>query len=245
MDALSLAPKVFDAAMKLVGLFRDHQDAREAEVRLLRVLYLEVCRNLGVLDRFAIEDREGLASTDAGYRGIAQLLSTEAHLAVVLVRDETRDDRETLSKQKELAAAREDAAAQTSEWNTERAEAQRAWREERLQAFHDVWGDLAEESWELEAAPGDGPQEQDVALHSADSEPDAPPLPSKLTTMLRSVAFVAVKVPTLETLCAVEGETLSVMRELRTAVRLEQIRQHESALKRRLETLPAVRCIRV
>ena len=63
--------------------------------------------------------------------------------------------------------------------------------------------------------------------------------------MLRSLAFVSVKVPTLATLGEVDDATRAVMRDVRIAVRLEQIRQHESALKRRLESLPAIASVRV
>jgi hypothetical protein len=63
--------------------------------------------------------------------------------------------------------------------------------------------------------------------------------------VLRSLAFVSVKVPTLQTLAGVDEATRSVMRDVRTAVRLEQIRQHESALKRHLEMLPAIAPVRV
>jgi hypothetical protein len=63
--------------------------------------------------------------------------------------------------------------------------------------------------------------------------------------MSRSLAFVSVKVPTLVALGEVDEASRAVMRDVRVAVRLEQIRQHESALKRRLEALPVIASVRV
>ncbi|MCA9535353.1 MAG: hypothetical protein KC593_16785, partial [Myxococcales bacterium] len=109
MDAalalLGTAPKAVEAALGLVEAYRAHQDAREAELRLLRVLYFEVCRNLGVLDRFHIEDRAGIPSNDEAYRGVAKLLSVDAHLAVVLVRRESESEREAVRVERERALA--------------------------------------------------------------------------------------------------------------------------------------------
>ena len=109
MDPVSVvvggAPKALDFAMKLAGAWRSHQDATEAELRLLRVLYFEVCQNLEVLARFHIEDRAGMASNDQAYSGVAKLLSVDAHLAVVLVRGETEDELEAVRALRAAAAA--------------------------------------------------------------------------------------------------------------------------------------------
>lgn len=237
MDAalawVGAAPKAVEAALSLVGAYRAHQDAREAELRLLRVLYFEVCRNLGVLDRFHIEDRAGIPSNDEAYRGVAKLLSVDAHLAVVLVRRESESEREAVRLERERALAQREETASEREQRALRDARER----ERLEAFRATWGDLCDESWVLDGGPDTEP----------DADPDAPsvPPPSKVTTMLRSLAFVSVKVPTLATLADVDDATRAVMRDVRVAVRLEQIRQHESALKRRLEALPVVASVRV
>jgi hypothetical protein len=233
---LGAAPKALDVAMKLAGAWRAHHDAREAELRLLRVLYFEVCQNLGVLDRFHIEDRAGIPSNDQAYEGVAKLLTVDAHLAVVLVRGETEDELESVRAQRLAAAAQRERSAAEHD----RSAAEEAKRAERLAAFRSVWGDLCDESWELVDVRD--AREDDAG---ASAEPAAAPRPSKITTVLRSLAFVSVKVPTLQTLAGVDEATRSVMRDVRSAVRLEQIRQHESALKRHLETLPAIAPVRV
>jgi len=230
---LGAAPKALDVAMKLAGAWRSHEGAREAELQLLRVLYFEVCQNLGVLERFHIADRAGIPSNDQAYEGVAKLLSVDAHLAVVLVRGETEAELESVRAQR-LAAAGE---RQQSLAAQEHRATEEAKHRERLAAFRSVWGDLCDESWEL----GDA---QDLT-DAQDPSDGAQPRPSKLTTVLRSLAFVSVKVPTLQTLGSVDEATRAVMRDLRSAVRLEQIRQHESALKRHLETLPAITPVRV
>lgn len=240
MDPVSVvlggAPKALDFATKLAGAWRSHEDAREAELRLLRVLYFEVCQNLEVLSRFRIADRAGIPSNDQAYGGVAKLLSVEAHLAVVLVRGETEEELESVRARRLAAEAqREQTLAQQAQ-----AAAEEAKRAERMAAFRAVWGDLCDESWELGGEAEDG-----VAEDDAGGSPDRTPQPSKITTVLRSLAFVSVKVPSLQTLAAVDEATRAVMRDLRTAVRLEQIRQHESALKRHLETLPAIAPVRV
>lgn len=240
MDPVSVvlggAPKALDFATKLAGAWRSHEDAREAELRLLRVLYFEVCQNLEVLARFHIADRAGIPSNDEAYRGVARLLSVEAHLAVVLVRGETEEELESV-RARRLAA---EAQRERTLAEQERAAADEAKRAERMAAFRAVWGDLCDESWELGGEAEDTEGESDTSASH-----DRTPQPSKITTVLRSLAFVSVKVPALQTLAAVDEATRAVMRDLRTAVRLEQIRQHESALKRHLELLPAIAPVRV
>ena len=237
MEAVSVlggaAPRAIDAALKLAGAFRAHQDAREAELRLLRVLYFEVCRNLGILERFHIEDRSGVASNDDAYRGVAKLLDIEAHLAVVLIRRETEDEREGVQRARAHADAHREQSLALAEEELRRE----ARLSERLLAFRSVWGELCDESWVLEGDPEE----------SSERSPSArtPSPPSKLTTMLRSLAFVSVKVPMLTALSSVDEATRAVMKDVRLAVRLEQVRQHESALKRQLEALPAVAAVRV
>lgn len=245
MDPVSVvvggAPKALDFAMKLAGAWRSHQDATEAELRLLRVLYFEVCQNLEVLARFHIEDRAGMASNDQAYSGVAKLLSVDAHLAVVLVRGETEDELEAVRALRAAAAAdREQSLAER-----ERASAEASKRTERMAAFRSVWGDLCDESWELADVDDDANDSDTGEASEEGASGRRPPRPSKITTVLRSLAFVSVKVPTLQTLAGVDDATRAVMRDLRTAVRLEQIRQHESALKRHLETLPAIAPVRV
>lgn len=236
---LGAAPKALDAALKLAGAFRAHQDAREAELRLLRVLYFEVCRNLGVLDRFHVEDRAGFASNDDAYRGVAKLLDVDAHLAVVLVRRESQEERDAALRERERAlVAQEQTAAQLQA---------RALRDaavaERLAAHRATWGELWDESWTL---AGDAFDELDPETSQpADEGARAQPPSKKVTTMSRSLAFVSVKVPTLVALGEVDEASRAVMRDVRVAVRLEQIRQHESALKRRLEALPVIASVRV
>ncbi|MBK7775570.1 MAG: hypothetical protein IPL19_00580 [Sandaracinaceae bacterium] len=236
---LGAAPKALDVAMKLAGAWRTHHDAREAELRLLRVLYFEVCQNLGVLSRFHIADRAGIPSNDQAYEGIAKLLSVDAHLAVVLVRGETEAELESVRALRLAAAAQRDQSLAEQE----RSAADEFKRAERLAAFRSVWGDLCDESWELVDVRD--ARDDDAEDAGAAHEPAAAPRPSKITTVLRSLAFVSVKVPTLQTLAGVDEATRSVMRDVRTAVRLEQIRQHESALKRHLEMLPAIAPVRV
>ena len=118
-------------------------------------------------------------------------------------------------------------------------------RAERMAAFRSVWGDLCDESWELADVDDDANDSDTGEASEEGARGRRPPRPSKITTVLRSLAFVSVKVPTLQTLAGVDDATSAVMRDLRTAVRLEQIRQHESALKRHLETLPAIAPVRV
>lgn len=240
MDPVSVvlggAPKALDFATKLAGAWRSHEDAREAELRLLRVLYFEVCQNLGVLERFHIADRAGIPSNDQAYSGVAKLLTVDAHLAVVLVRGETEAELASVRAQR-LAA---EAQREQTLVEQERAASEDAKRAERMAAFRAVWGDLCDESWELAGEPEDQDTEEDDGAAR-----DRTPCPSKITTVLRSLAFVSVKVPTLQTLATVDEATRAVMRDLRTAVRLEQIRQHESALKRHLETLPGIAPVRV
>lgn len=233
LSLLGTAPKAIEAALSLVSAYRAHQDAREAELRLLRVLYFEVCRNLGVLDRFHIADRAGIPSNDEAYCGVAKLLTIDAHLAVVLVRRESESEREAVRQERERALADKEETAAEREQRALRDRRER----ERLEAFRATWGDLCDASWVLDGGAGADP----------DGDPDDPtlPAPSKLTTMLRSLAFVSVKVPVLATLADVDDATRAVMRDVRVAVRLEQIRQHESALKRRLEALPVITSVRV
>lgn len=238
---LGAAPKALDVAMKLAGAWRSHHDAREAELRLLRVLYFEVCQNLGVLERFHVADRAGIPSNDQAYEGVAKLLLVDAHLAVVLVRGETEEELESVRALRLAAAHERDQSVAARE----RSAADEAKRAERLAAFRSVWGDLCDESWELGDVRDARDDAEDEDHARAAQESAATPRPSKITTVLRSLAFVSVKVPTLQTLASVDDATRSVMRDVRTAVRLEQIRQHESALKRHLEALPAIAPVRV
>lgn len=229
-----IAPmKLLDASFKIVSFLRGLSDARDAEVKLLRMLYLEVSENLEVLDRLRIKDREGLSANDEAYESIAETLEIATHQAVVLMRGEDTDD---ITRAADAAKAHEEAHATHSQ-----AEARRA---EQHEAFRSVWRDLVEDEWEL--APS-----AVLVSTDADGKPmEAPaatsePAPIKTTTLLKSLAFVVVKTRALVKLCALPDSAEPAQRRVLIATRLEHIRRHERALQRRLEALPAVAPIRV